>query len=265
MSKTTTTKPARQCHLQWVPVDDLVVNPVAQRDFIPVWAQWLYDHFDLDKMQVPHINERPDGSRAIMEGQHTIWAYRQWVGEGQQIQAWLYHGLSEPEEAEYFLSLNDKKAIKPMPKFRAAITAERPVECDIDRIVRLAGCTIGGGNGGTHIQALGALRTIYDRDGGPALGVTLRVVRDSFADGGYERPVLLGVAMVLARYPEIDIPTLVKRLAGIRNGWKGLIQKTSQIRAAMGCGQSEACAAAVIEVYNAGRGKKLPSWWRDAA
>lgn len=267
MSNATTAKPSRQCHLQWVPADDLGVNPVAQREFQPRWAQEIYENFDLDKMQVPHVNERPDGSLMVMEGQHTVWAYRQWIGgEKQLIQVWLYKGLSEQEEAEFFLSLNNRKNIKALPKFRSAITAARPVECDIDRIVRLNGCTIGG-SGGNAIQALGAIQTIYTRHGGASLGLVLRVVRDAFTDGGFERPVLLGVSMVIARYPEVDIPNLVLRLSRIKNGWKGLIQRTYKIRSAMGCMQTEACAAAIVDVYNAtGRGgKKLPSWWRDAA
>lgn len=266
MSKASTSKPARQSHLQWVSADALKTNPAAQREFRVSWAQAILSQFDLDKMQVPHVSRRADGSLYIMEGQHTVWAYRQWIGEGQQIQVWLYEGLTEQDEAEFFLSFNNKKAVDALSKFKTGVTAGREVECDIDRIVRANGCTIGTSANPTSISAVGALTTIYSRFGGPVLGQTLRVIRDSFADGGYERPVLLGIAQVLARYPEADVARIVLRLGNLRNGWKGLVQKTNSIKEATGQQQADCAAAAVVELYNAGKGgKKLPSWWRDVA
>lgn len=263
MANSTANGPARQSHLAWVEADDLQVNPVAQREFRPTWAQTILSKFDIDKFQVPHVNKRPDGSLFIMEGQHSTWAYKHFVGEGQKVQVWLYNGLTEQEEAEFFLSLNDKKGVDGLAKFKVAVTAGRPDECDIDRIVRANGCTIGK-SGGRGITAISALTTIYGRNGAANLGKTLRVIRDSFDDGGFERPVLLGISMVLARYSDVDDARLVKQLAAIRNGWKGLVQKTALIKAQMGVTQPEAAAAAVVEFYNAGRGgRKLPSWWHE--
>lgn len=264
MSKSS--RPARQAHLTWVPADQLATNPVAQREFRPAWAEKILSEFDLDKFQVPHVNRRADGSLFIMEGQHGTWAYREFFGDGQQIQAWVYDGLTEQEEAEFFLSLNNKKAVDAMAKFKVGVTAGREVECDIDKIVRSCGCHVGTDNLPNAIKAVGALLSIYNSHGPANLRQTLITVGDSFIDGGYERPVLLGVSMVLARYPDLDEARLVSKLAAIRNGWKGLIQKSSLIREAMGCTQPESVAAAVVELYNSGRGgKKLPSWWRDLA
>lgn len=258
-------QPTRQSRLAWVPADELKVNPVAQREFRIAWAQEILSMWDLDKFQVPHVNKRDDGSLYIMEGQHGTWAYRHWLGEGQQIQVWLYEGLTEEEEAKFFLSLNYKKAIDAMAKFKVSVTAGREVESDIDRIVRAAGCTVGTGSGSTQISAVGALLTIYNRHGAAVLAQTLHTIRDSFTDGGYERPVLLGIAMVLSRYPDVDRVKLVRQLAAIRNGWKGLIQQTTLLKEQMGVTQPEAAAAAVVTFYNKGRGaRKLPSWWREA-
>lgn len=263
MTKSTTNRPARQCHLAWVRADEINVNPVAQREFRPTWAQTILDQFDIDKFQVPHVNKRADGSLYVMEGQHSLWAYRQWIGEGQQVQVWLYNGLTEQEEAEFFLSLNNKKSIDAIPKFRSAVTAGRPEECEIDRVVRANGCVVSTSKGENAISAVGALTTIHQRFGSKVLGQTLRVIRDSFVDGGFERPVLLGVAMVLARYADsLDEDRLIAKLSAIRNGWKGLVQRTSNIRAAQGVSQAEAAAAAVVEFYNSGRGGvKLMTWW----
>lgn len=256
-------KPARQCHLQWVKADELRVNPVAQREFRPAWANHLLQNFDLDKLQVPHVNKRPDGSLYIMEGQHSTWAYRQWLGEGQLIQVWLYNGLSEPEEAEFFLSLNDRKSIDLMSRFRSGVTAARPVDCDIDRIVRSNGCTVSHNKTDNAIPAIGTLRTIYTRHGGHVLGQTIRIVRDAFGAGGYERPILLGVAGVLARYSEqVDEQRLVEKLSAVRLGWKGVMHQARQLMDSHGSTLGEAAGAAVVEIYNRGRGGvKLMTWW----
>lgn len=265
MSKSTNNNPrSRQSRLRWVSADDLQVNPVAQREFRLSWAKEILASFDIDKFQIPHVNQRADGDLYIMEGQHGTWAYRQWLGENQKVQVWLYEGLTEAEEAEFFLSLNNKKSIDSMARFKVSVTAGRPDESDVDRIVRAAGCQVNNNSAPTSISAVGTLMTIYRRNGAENLAKTLKVIADSFVDGGYERPVLLGVSMVLARYSEIDSGKLVRQLAGIRNGWKGLVQRTALIREQMNVTQPEAAAAAVVEFYNAGRGsKKIPSWWRD--
>ena len=46
-----------------------------------------------------------------MEGQHGTWAYREFFlfGEDQKIQVWLYDGLTEQEEAEFFLSSTTRR------------------------------------------------------------------------------------------------------------------------------------------------------------
>lgn len=258
----TANRPARQAHLQWVPADDIKLNPVAQREFRELWAQKILSEFDLDKFQTPHINKRTDGSLYVMEGQHSIWAYRNYFGEGQQVQVWLYEGLTEPEEAEFFLSLNNKKPIDAMARFKVGVTANRDEESDINRIVRSNGCTIGNSAAENSISAVGALTTIYRSYGGAVLGQTIRTIAGAFTEGGYERQILLGIAMVLSRYDEIDRDRLIMKLAGVKNGWNGLIQKAAIHRHDTGENVAHCTAAAVVEVYNSGRGGvKLGSWW----
>lgn len=265
MTKTTATKPARQCHLAWVKADDLAVNPVAQREFRPQHAQNILAKFDIDKFQVPHVNKRNDGTYYVMEGQHSIWAYRAYFGDGQQVQAWLYDGLTEAEEAEFFLSLNDKKAVDAMAKFKVGVTAGRDLESDIDRIVRANGCIVSKNAGDNHIGAIGTVIRIYQSYGGSILGQTIRIIQGSFAEGGYEVVVLMGIAQVLSRYSlEVDNDRLIQKLAGVRNGWKGLVQRANIIRASHGVTTTEAAAAAVVEFYNSGRGGvKLMTWWSE--
>lgn len=46
------------------------------------------------------------------------------------------------------------------------------------------------------------------------------------------------------------------------NGWKGLVQRAASIKDSHGVTQAEAACAAVVEIYNSGRGGvKLMTWW----
>src|SRR4029077_5146505 len=93
--------------------------------------------FDPELMGYPGVSER-DGHFWILDGQARVGALKQWLGEwkGQQVQCRVFIGLTVEQEAEIFLELNDFKQVSAFAKFLNAVTAGRPVETDIDRIVR---------------------------------------------------------------------------------------------------------------------------------
>lgn len=274
MTNSTNNAPKRTRRLEWVNALDLQVNPVAQREFRPAWAATILAEWDLEKFQEPHVNKRADGSLYIMEGQHGTDAYKKKYGEDGQdylpIQVWLYEGLDETAEADFFLGFNNKKAIDAMSKFKVGVTAKRAAEVEIDRIVRAHGCYVGNTGGRPNsIQAISALQSIYRSHGTRVLSDTIAALHASFGgEGAFERPCLLGVSNVIARYG-VPLDRMVKALASIRNGSKGLIQATNRIREAMGCTIPDAAAAAVVEAYNKSfRGRhSLASWFsiEDAA
>ena len=246
---------------------DLKVNPAAQREFNEAYAAKILANWDDDKFQFPHVNRRADGTFYCIEGQHTSWAYREKYGDPETRTApmpvFLYDGLTEREEADLFLALNNKKNIQPLPKFRAAVTAGLPLECDIDRIIRANGCVVTASTSTPGaISAVTALRSVYNSVGADGLAATIRVLRDAFGDGGYEQNNLRGVAAVLARYEVAEGP-LTMALLNLPRGSKGLSQQAATNREAFGCSIIEATAAAIVDAYNKGkRGKaKLPSWW----
>lgn len=261
------TLPKTNHRLATVNAHDLKVNPVAQRDFRINHARDILAKWDINKFQRPHVNKRDSGELYIMEGQHGTWAYRQNYGDDEQailpIQVELYEGLSETEEAEFFLSLNDKKAVDTYAKFKVGVTAGREEPATVDRIVRTNGCVVTNGtsvSGG--IRAVSALLTIYRRHGADNLAHTIRTLRDSFGDGGYEHPNLLGVSAVLARYG-LTSDELTPALLRIPRGSKGLAQSAALNREAFGITLPEATSAAIVASYNKGkRGRgKLAPWF----
>src|SRR5689334_13889898 len=143
MSRNTNSpKLERTAKLTWVPLKLMAVNDSTQRDFQQYRVNEILSDenggFDPEQLGFPTVNKR-DGFFYICDGQHRIEAYKQWLGEGnwedQMIQCQTYVGLPEHEEAELFLKLNNTLTVKPLAKFKVAITAGRPRECEINKIV----------------------------------------------------------------------------------------------------------------------------------
>lgn len=258
----TSAKATRGAHLQWVPLKDIRVNAAAQREFSEPWAEHILKNFDIDKLQYPTVNQR-DGIYYVIDGQHSIHAYKMWLTqwEDQTIQCMVHKGLTEAQEAELFLSLNNKKQVSVFDKFRVGVNAGRPEECDIDRIVRANGGVITRNRSlPGAISAVAALRTIYRDCGAEILGATVRIIRDAYGDAGYESAILRGIAGVLNRFPTTDRVRLQLALHDAHAGSKGLLNSAAALRKQVGGTQVDAVAQAIVKIYNRSKGSKLPVW-----
>lgn len=261
---TTPTRVERAATLRWVPVALMRTSPLAQRELNHARVDKIAANFDPEQLGMPTVNKR-GGSFFIIDGQHRIEAMRA-VGWGdQQIQCQVYEGLSESEEAERFLKLNDVLAVSAYARFKIGVHAGRHRECDIDRIVRANDCTVSNDHTDGAIGAVGTLGRIYDQGGPEVLGRTIRIVRDSYGTPGLEAVVLAGIGLLCSRYNgELEDQLAVAKLRGVRAGVNGLLGKAEVIRKQTGLTKSHAVAAAAVEIINAGRGgSKLPSWFRE--
>jgi hypothetical protein len=240
------------------------VSPLSQRDLNQNRVDHIVATFDLEQIGTPTVNLR-DGIYWVIDGQHRIQALREIGWEDQQVQCWTYEGLTEEEEAEKFLKLNDYLAVNALAKFRVSVQAGRAVECDIDRIVRALGLVVSADRVPGGIGAVGTLRRVYERAGAAVLRQTLTLVRDAYGDSGMEAAVIDGLGLFVHRYgSEVDFGATVTRLTNAHGGAHGLLGKAENIRRATGNQKNHCVAAAAVEIINAGRGgKKLPTWWRE--
>lgn len=250
---------------KWVTIGDMRVSPFAQREFSE-GNPAVRDTFDPDLIGHPVLSHRGT-LYYILDGQHRIEGYRRWIGEGWETQQLLcdtYEGLTEAQEAEIFLRHNTVKAVSTFEKFRIGINAERPVENDIDRVVRSLGLHISRQKGEGNIGAVGTLRNVYGRGGAGGLSRTLRIVRDAYGDPGMESPIIDGIGLLSCRFNgEVDEVRLVRQLAGLRQGAGGLLQLAYIQKKQTGAALPQCVAAAAVDVYNRSRaGNKLPSWWK---
>lgn len=261
---TDSTKLEREARLRWIPIGKMKVNDRAQRELNQARVDHLAVEFDPELIGTPTVNER-GGAFYIIDGQHRVEALKLlgWEPE-QQIQCWTYIALTEEEEAERFLTLNDVLTVHALPKFKAAVTAGREVESDIDRIVRSLGLCVSRDKVPGAIGAVGTLRRVYARSGAKVLSRTLRITRDAYGDAGLEAPVIDGLGALCERYNgDLSEETAVERLQTANGGVSGLLNKAETIRRQTGNAKAQCVAAAAVEIINRGRGgKKLPDWWK---
>ncbi len=256
--------PTGEKHLEWVPVHDMRVSPRAQREQKQYWVDHIASNFDPDDFGTPTVNWR-DGFFWIVDGAHRIEAIIQMGYEDQKVQCWVYRGLTEEEEADKFLSLNNVRPVSTMDKFKVSVVAGRETQCDIDRIVRAAGLTVGGGQNG--INAVRSLSKVYSKAGPAGLATTLRIIRDSYGKPGFSAKVIDGIGLFVATYERVfDEARLIQKLSGKHGGVNGLTGRAEQIKNANGVTAPVGVAAATVEAYNQGRGgEKLPGWFAKVA
>jgi hypothetical protein len=265
-SKTTEPAPKRvqrEAVLEWVPIDQMKVSPLAQRDLNQARVDRLAAAFDLEQLGTPTVNFR-DSHWYVIDGQHRVNALIQ-IGYGdQQVQCWAYRGLTDVEEADKFLKLNDILTVNAFAKFKVSVQAGREEECEIDRIVRSCGLRVSQDKKDGAISAVNTLRRVYIRGGAGSLTRALCIIRDAYGDPGLEAPVIDGIGLLCQRYNgDLQDERVITVLSKAFGGVNALLGKADVLRKTTGNPKAHCVAAAAVELVNGGRGgKKLPSWWK---
>lgn len=257
----------RVATLRWVPLVQVRVNPLAQRDLKLSRVRELVRDFDPEQFGSPTVSSRGEYFN-VLDGHHRIEALKEWFGEGswedQQVQCWCYDGLSDDEEAEVFLRLNNTLAVTSLAKFRVGVTAGRAAESEVDRVVRKVGLRVAADRTDSSVQAVSTLMRVYRRSGASTLERTLRVICESYGAPGLTAPVIDGIGLLIQRYDgTVDDDRLVLRLRTSRGGVNALLGKAEDLHRRTRSPKAHCVAASAVEINNTGRGgKKLASWWR---
>lgn len=268
-----TRKIARSAAIRTVRLGDMRVSPATQREWKESRSHRMAEKMDFDRLGTLTVSKR-EGLYWLLDGQHRFYALREhlmnefgddWVDW--TLEAWCYFDLDEREEAVKFLQLNEAIAPNAYDRFKVSVTADNPPAPDIDRIVRSLGLKVSRKKEADCISAVGALQRIYGAGGPKLLVSTLATISDAWGGWGYDSAVMIGLAEFLARYEgQIDKERLVKVLAKIRNGARGVQQSAGVIREAMGCALWEAVSASLVNLYNSGlhsrSAKRLTNWWK---
>jgi hypothetical protein len=199
------------------------------------------------------------------------------VGWGdQRIQAEIFDGLSQREEAELFNARNDRRAVRKFDHFRISVTAGDQRAMDITNIAAQLGLSITDNQTDGGITAVDKLEKIYDgggitsaREGRAALVRTLSTIKHAWgtSPAGFNGALLHGLGLVQLRYNgAIDQKALATKLAPIKGGAPGLLGNARALREMSGRPVHHCVASIVVDVYNKGRrAGKLDDWEANTA
>lgn len=255
--------------IEWIAVSDIRTDHLVNTR--PVDGGWVdrmvREGFDPNRLGVPTVSKRPDGTYVWLDGQHRGELIRRAGWSNQKIQCRVFYGLSLAREAELFLGLNDNRQVKPIYKFLARMAAGEKHAVAISAIVEAAGWKISDQSNGKGVTAVRSLEIVYSSTPnapGRALTATLRVVTEAW---GYKAEavngdVIHGVGLVFVRFQEqLDTPALIKKLAEFPAGPSGLLGKARGMRQFQGGTVAQCLAETVVSAYNVRRRTgALPDW-----
>ena len=253
----------RDAALRWVPINLMRVSSLAQRNINESRVEHLRVNFNPEDLGTLTVSLR-DNFYWVIDGQHRMEVLRQ-VGWGDQsIQCWVYEGLTEEEEADKFLTLNDSLLVPALPKFKVGVTAGRADEVAVDEIVRSLDLVVSRDKIPGAVMAVGTLLRIYRRAGGGPLRRTLLIIREAYGDEGFEAPVIDGLGLLVDRYNgQLDDDAATQALRNAHGGVAGLLNRAEHLRRSTGNAKGHCVAAAAVDILNrSAKGKRLPSWWQ---
>lgn len=258
-----------------VRVDTITTDPrVNTRPVYGPWVAQRKDRFDVNKLGVPIVSERTDGTRVWLDGQNRG-ALLALVGWGDQlIDCKVFRGLTVRQEAELFLGHNDNRRVGAIYRFLARVTAGEVEAVAISDIVRGAGWRIGDQNGPDTITAVAALEKVFQGDQrdpvegvapGWALQRTLSTVTDAwgFKSDTANGEIIKGIGALYNRYLDgIETVVLIKKLATYPAGPAGLLGDARGRRQYQGGSVSGCVSESIVELYNRGRRSRVLETWR---
>jgi hypothetical protein len=170
----------RRFEVRTIPANELDVDPDVQRMLNENRVRRLADNFDESALGIFTVSARrtldpetgASGYRYVtLDGQTRLAAIRRFTGTDETtlpVICQVYYGLTRQQEAETFLSHNDRAAVRTIDKFRLAIVAREPWALDLDRMVKQHGFEIGRGARPTHrFTAVASARRIMSLPDGP--------------------------------------------------------------------------------------------------
>jgi hypothetical protein len=205
----------------------------------------------------------------VLDGQTRLEALRKFTGAPDSklpVVCQVYHGLSRAQEAEIFLTHNDRAAVRKIDLFRLALVARQDWAIELDQIVSRHGYTASDSvvpeRRFTAIST--AQRILRLPEGAEALDRAFEFLARSW---GYRvnaasAEAVDGLGLFFHRHPasELDITGFARKLSATDTPQTFKANVTGY-RVTMGVSRTEAAYRYVAKVYNSGRRSKGITPW----
>lgn len=228
--------------------------------------------FDPDKFRRLEVSKQEDGTYLVMDGFHRVYGVKAmgW-DDDQRLPCNVYQGLTPQQETMLFLGFNDSRAVSVIEKMLKRIIGREEIALRINGAVTTCGFVIAKSKADGHISAVAALERVYRGTGivGRSHNYTELVKTLQTSQKAWEGtsealhgPIIEGIGMnFLRENGNIDEARLVAKLAGVRGGAPGFLNRARTARDGNGTSLAKNVAQCVVAVYNRGlRTKKLANW-----
>lgn len=237
-------------------VSELVADGSYQRGLSDFHVEELrpYDEWRAGAMQ---IGERPNGSYAIIDGQHRIAAAER---DGVSEVLCLVKEVEEVEsEAREFGVTNmTQKRLVPVERWKAARRAKDPSVLEIDTILSRHGTRIGDNRVSGELLAVTKVLEIYTKYGAQHLDAVLDLMKQAFGELNSDtvnHQSLAAFDVFMRAHTEEQARSLVEKLAEPGRGMPWLVAHSGVYRAS-GLERARAFYLALVELYNTGKKSK---------
>lgn len=193
-------------------IDQLTINPSAQRQLNLAYARKMAKGFDPNLLGVIHVCRSEDGKYNVIDGQHRVFAAR--LAEyGEYLACEVQEAMTDAEQADRFLSLNNTLQVQTYDKFRMRVTRGDYDALTVHGALTEAGYSVG--HGDYQITATTACEKIVSERGARALTEGLKVISQSFGnDKSSVQGVFLRAVCEVVGREGVDRKKLIKALSG---------------------------------------------------
>jgi hypothetical protein len=238
----------------------LRIHPFAQRQLVPAKLKKLMAEIDLDAIGVLHAVEYAiDGVIGIwvIDGQHRLRCLME-NGLGEWVVEVKVHtdATDHARASALFLKLNDRSPVAVFDKFENEVSAGAPWALSAIEILKQHGLKVTRGSNDGCACCVSALRSLYSRDNGRVLDLTIKTVIAAWGRTApaMEGKLLEGIGALYETYNgSVDQAALVKKLAKYPGGASALMGDAKGLRQFRKTSLSRCVAERIIETYNAGR------------
>jgi len=258
-------KTAERSRIKTVRLSQLVTGTLANREVRKPFVEYLVKNWDSAGLGIPRVaadGTDPSGESRyfVIDGQHRVEALKLMTVDDLRIEVEELDSPEEQDRAHDFLVSNKKLNIVAFERFRIALLAGEAEETAINAILESQGYHLATGEARGALSCTSAMLRIFRMD---KLGAVLRrTLHLSKSAWGLENPyarhgnLLLGIALLIDRYPDIDISRLQHKLSTVP-GADSLLGAGRTIRELQGGTVASGIGEALRLEYNKGLRKNL--------
>lgn len=250
-----------------LPISDMFVDFESQGGYARALnekrARYLTERFNANAVGTIYVSLRNDGSLAVLDGQHRIYAAK--ANGLHTLDAYVYADLTIEQEADLYRMFGDYLRQKATDRFLAAIRAGDPEALAIADVLAEYDLKVVATTRGHGIHAVDAVQYIVSHYGLSMLRLVLAFLVEAFGNNAIalNGTTLRGAARFLDRFanhPKFNHKRLMTRLK--RGGFSQYEQRAKAVKFAERCDSSTAWGKAFMAIHdsNLSDENKLGNW-----